>query len=89
MSVVIGMYLLYSDGVYLYSNALTHIASYIASYKLYIRHSDFESRVTFIRPFPINPSDRDMGSDRGILRSIMECNRHLTLIKLEPSTHVT
>ena len=54
--VFIGMYLLYSDGVYIYSNALTHIASY----KLYIRHSDFESRVTFIRPFPINPSDRDM-----------------------------
>ena len=66
MSVIIGMYLLYSDGVYLYSNALTHIASY----KLYIRHSDFESRVTFIRPFPINPSDRDMGYDRGILNEL-------------------
>ena len=60
------MYLLYSDGVYLYSNALTHIASH----KLYIRHSDFESRVTFIRPFPINPSDRDMGYDRGILNEL-------------------
>ena len=61
----------------------------LASYKPYVSHVDFESIVTFIRPFPINPSDRDMVYDRGILKSIMECNRHLTLIKLEPSTHVT
>ena len=32
----------------------------LASYKPYISHIDFESMVTFIRPFPINPSDRDM-----------------------------
>ena len=50
----------------IYSNALTHIASY----KPYIRHIDFESMVTFIRPFPINPSDRDMCYDRGSLNEL-------------------
>ena len=42
----------------------------LASYKPYVSHVDFESMVTFIRPFPINPSDRDMCYDRGSLNEL-------------------